>query len=298
MSSYTANCLLLIVAMIWGSTFTLIKDALLEMGPATFSAIRFGLGSVLLVCLRPRAIARPSPLGLRAEAIVGLGIGACLGAGYWFQTTGLETTTAGKAGFLTGLYVVAVPILAWLFWRERVTRLQATGIGVALVGLGLLTLHGDFSLVIGDIWVTLAALTFAVQILGIDRYGSRANPTRLTLWQLLGVTIVCGVVAFLAESPTGIYSEKSWLILAFVGFIATTLAFLVQAIAQPRTTSIAAGLAMASEALWAAVFGWLWAGERLSAREGLGGLLLLCAMILVQWPTSGRAVAKSEGGLA
>lgn len=278
MPRWQADLALGIIALIWGSTFVLVKNALDTVGPLTFVGLRFALAAAFLTLFFSR---RARDLA-RADWQVGALLGILLALGYVFQTIGLQTTTSAKAGFITGMSVVIVPIMATLLLRRPPGRWAVAGIAVATIGLALLTLNADLSVQSGDLWVLACAVAFALHIVVIARYSQRHDPVRLTLAQLVIVALFATVAAFVFETPRLNLPVKTWAALAFMGVVATALVFSVQVYVQRFTTPTHTALLFSLEPVFAALFGWWWAGEQLGARALLGCGLILLGMIVAE----------------
>lgn len=278
-----ANLLLLLAAFIWGVAFVAQKSGLGSLSPFAFNGYRFLLGGLALL---PFALARrrhaPSPD--RGLWVGGLICGACLFVASSAQQIGLQWTTAGKAGFLTALYVVIVPLLAALAGR-RVRPLLWLCIVLAVAGLHLLCLDGPFSPASvnrGDVWELACALAFAVHILAIDRFAPHADGIRLSCLQFF----VCGLLSLpFAGFPSPSALAAAWLPLAYTGILSCGVAYTLQAVAQKNTSPTVASLIMCLESLFALLAGAVLLREPVSPRETLGAALLLAALLLAQIPS-------------
>ena len=281
-----ANLLLLLAALIWGVAFVAQKSGLDSLSPFAFNGYRFLLGGLVLL---PFAIARRRDAAApdRGLWLGGLLCGACLFVASSAQQIGLKWTTAGKAGFLTALYVVIVPLLAALAGR-RVRPLLWLCIALAVAGLHLLCLDGPFSLASvnrGDVWELACALAFAVHILAIDRFAPHADGIRLSCLQFL----VCGVLSLpFAGFPSPSALAAAWLPLAYTGILSCGVAYTLQTVAQKNTSPTVASLIMCLESLFAFLAGALLLREPVSLREALGATLLLAALLLAQLPARPR----------
>ena len=280
-----ANLLLLLAALIWGVAFVAQKSGLDSLSPFAFNGYRFLLGGLVLL---PFAIARRRDAAPdRGLWLGGLLCGACLFVASSAQQIGLKWTTAGKAGFLTALYVVIVPLLAALAGR-RVRPLLWLCIALAVAGLHLLCLDGPFSLASvnrGDVWELACALAFAVHILAIDRFAPHADGIRLSCLQFL----VCGVLSLpFAGLPSPSALAVAWLPLAYTGILSCGVAYTLQTVAQKNTSPTVASLIMCLESLFAFLAGALLLREPVSLREAIGAALLLAALLLAQLPARPR----------
>ncbi len=281
MKPWQAHVALFGIALVWGSTFTMIKHTLREMGPATFLSLRFAVACLFLLVLFPKKILKGKRDGISA----GFFLGAALGVGFWFQTYGLQYTTAGKSAFITGLYIVVVPLLAkWFFPLQPIGAQRILGVILAVLGLALMSLQPGLTFVKGDLWTAGCTLFFALQVILVSLYGKRYDIIWLTFTQLATVCLLCVGVAVLLESSPFPLSPASWGTVLFSAFFATVLAFGVQLKVQPFTSPTVAALIMSLEGVVAAFIGWAWDGEMLSAREVLGALLMLAGMLVVQFP--------------
>lgn len=290
MKRWQADLTLGIVALIWGSTFVMVQNALDAVAPVTFVAWRFWLAAlVLLVLFFPRM--RKTT---REELFAGTLIGVWLTAGYVFQTIGLQSTTTAKAGFITGLSVVIVPVLATFMLRQPPGRGAVIGIVAATIGLGVLALNDDLSVETGDLWVLACALMFALHIISVAHYSPRSGPIRLAVVQITAVAVFGTGSAFAFETPTLDLPAEAWGAIAFTGVVATALVFSLQVYVQRFTTPTHTALLFSLEPVFAAFFGWWLAGEQLGPKELIGcGLILLGMMVAELGPS-----AESELGHA
>lgn len=300
MRTWQADLLLLFVTAIWGATFPIVKNAtdLAAGGVPTywFLAARFSLAAALLAAMFCRRLVK---VPLRTWAAGAL-LGCFLFAGYAFQTFGLAHTSSAKAGFITGLSVVLVPLLA-VFWLKRKPQPNAwMGVATATVGLALLSLNADLLPTYGDFLVFLCAISFALHIAGVSRYAGPHDPTALAVIQI-GVAAVLSWVLHVAEKGTlapGVPSVLWWsgpgrVIMAWLicGVLATALAFWLQNVLQPHTTPTHTALIFAAEPVWGALFSWMLLGETLTLRGYVGAGLILAGMLLAELPV-GKATAE------
>src|SRR3954463_5480848 len=217
---------LLGVTAIWGSTFVVVKDAVERMPVLDFLAWRFGIATLALLAVRPRALARLGRSGWRA----GLILGVALGLGYIAQTQGLKTTPASISGFITGMFVVFTPLVAGVVLRRRVGAQAWAAVALATVGLGLISLH-DASLGRGEALTLLCALSFAVHIVGLGEWSPSYDAVGLAVVQLGVVTVICTVAA----APDTLAPPADWQVwraVLLTGLAASALAFLIQTWAQ------------------------------------------------------------------
>ncbi|MCU1588406.1 MAG: Threonine/homoserine efflux transporter RhtA, partial [Frankiales bacterium] len=214
------------VTAIWGSTFVVVKRAVEQIPVADFLAWRFAIAAVAMLLLRPRSVASLGTAGRRSGVLVGL----ALGAGYLLQTVGLQHTSAAISGFITGMFVVLTPLVAFVLLRQRVSWIAGAAVVLATGGLALLSLHGS-SIGYGELLTLGCALAFALHIVGLGRWAPSYDAYGLAVVQLLTTAVLC--LAFAA--PGGVAVPRSWDVwgaLALTALAATALAFVVQTWAQ------------------------------------------------------------------
>jgi drug/metabolite transporter (DMT)-like permease len=266
------------IAAVWGLTFVMVQDAIAELPTMAFLGYRFAAAALIVAVVFWHPLRRLGPDGWRA----GLLMGVFLTAGYIFQTLGLEETTASKAGFITGLFVVITPILAAIVLGERIAAIGWAAAAVSALGLYLLSgAGGDFGLR-GDGLVLLCAISFAAHILATSRAVEHHDVGALVAVQLSVCAVVCLAVAALAsdlEQPRG---ETVWSALVVTALVASALGFFVQTFAQQHAPPTRTALILASEPAFAGLFGYLLADERLSAISWLGALLILASIVAVE----------------
>ena len=274
--SWQADLSLLFVAAIWGSTFVIVKQATLDMPPFTFLAIRFAIAAIVLIFFKPKlSIWKNSRLWKK-----GIVIGFFLFLGYAFQTFGLQYTSAAKTGFITGLYVIIVPLIVAIADRKLPTNLTIFGIVMATVGLALLSLDG-LSISYGDLLVLLCSFAFAIHIYSIDQLGGNEDTIAITVIQLLTVSIFSFIGAFVFEPITSVFwSRNVYLGLALTAIPATSIAFLFQNKFQKYTTPTHTALIFASEPVFSYIFAFLLVGEVLTIKYTIGAALILGGILL------------------
>ena len=297
--AYRWELAMLAVTAVWGSTFVLVRDAVGQVPPFAFVAYRFLAAALLLAAIRPRlAPGGPGrgpglgPLG------AGVAIGVALFAGYGFQTVGLQYTTASNAGFITGLSVVLTPLLGAVLLRQAPGRWPVTGACVAAVGLALLSLQ-RLEIRRGDALVLGCAFAFAAHILLLGRYAPRLDTYRLAVVQLATAGLLALAWAGVAGDLVVPASADVWVALAITSVAASAGAFLIQTRAQREVSPTRTAVIFTMEPVFAGLFGFLLAGERLSGRGWLGAALILAGMLIAE--LGGRLPAApgrpaTEGG--
>jgi drug/metabolite transporter (DMT)-like permease len=283
------DALLLLAAFIWGLAFVAQRAGMAHVGPFTFNAIRFALGVLVLLPLaawrrRARAgRAEPAPPAApRRALLVGGGLtGLALFLGASLQQAGLVYTTAGKAGFITGLYVVFVPLLG-LLWRRVPSWHGWLGALLAAAGLYLLSITGRLALARGDALVLAGAFVWALHVLLIGRYAGALGPLRLAAIQYAICSLLSMIVAAAVETITLSGLRGAALPILYGGLISVGLAYTLQVIAQRRAPPAHAAIILSLEAVFAAAGGWAILGEGLSRRALAGGALMLAGAVLSQ----------------
>ncbi|MGD9947602.1 MAG: DMT family transporter [Desulfobulbus sp.] len=281
-----ANLLLLLVALIWGFGFVAQRAGMEHVGPYTFNGIRFMLGGL---CLLPLVRGRSGGSILPPEQRIGLGkagimAGSLLFAAATLQQVGLQYTTAGKAGFITGLYVVLVPMIGLLF-RQRTNAGTWAGALVAVIGLYLLSVTEDFRIEFGDLLELIGALFWAGHVLILSYLSPRTSPVRLAMVQFY----VCGLLSLL----TGLFLEPisfqgiadAAVPILYGGVCSVGAGYTLQVVVQRKAHPSHAAILLSLESPFAALGGWLFLGEILSGRALFGCTLMLAGMLLSQlWP--------------
>jgi drug/metabolite transporter (DMT)-like permease len=274
---------LVAVTAVWGITFVQVKDAVAIYPLLPFLALRFAIASVTLSpgAGRVRSLGRA---GLGAAALAG----GLLAVGYVLQTFGLQRTSVSSAGFVTGMYVVLTPLIALVLFRLRVGATAWVGVALATGGLAMLAgVHGGSAG--GDLLVLAAAAVYSLQIVLMERYAPRYDAIAFTLVEM--------VVAFaglsLAAIPTAAvpHGWTVWGALLVTGIFASALGFLVQTWAQRQTSATRTALVFTLEPVWAAIFGYTLAGDRLGAL-GWGGCAVIMAGIVLAEPAAAQTLVR------
>lgn len=264
------------VTVVWGSTFVVVKDAVARMPVMDFLAVRFGVAALVMLAIRPHALAGLGRQGWRH----GIGLGLALGLGYVGQTFGLQHTSAAVSGFITGMFVVFTPLIAGLVLRRRIGGFAWAAVAMATVGLGLLALRG-FSVGFGELLTLLCAVCFAIHIVGLGEWSIRHNAYSLAVVQMLTVTALSTVAA--APGGMSLPPDASvWVAVGITAILATAAAFLIQTWAQSLIAPTRAAVIMTAEPVFAGLFGVLVAHETLGVRGAIGAVLVLAAMYLVE----------------
>jgi len=254
------------IAVIWGATFTVVKDAVERMPPFLFLGLRFALATGVLAIVG--AFKGLTKQEARAGAITGL----ALFAGYAFQTVGLQYTTASNAGFITGMFVVFTPVLGAIVFRRLPSTAAGLGVILATGGLVLLAMPSGFHLRRGDALEVMTAITFAVHILLINHFGRNIPALRFAAVQIATAGALSLIWSGLGEHHVGHPDAGTWLGIVVTGVFATALAFLVQTRAQQEIPPTRTAVILTAEPVFAGIFGYLVAGDRLGARGDVGAV--------------------------
>ena len=278
---------LVAITVVWGLTFVQVKNAVAVYPVVPFLAIRFLIATLVLLPFGLRRAGSIGRSGLGAAVIAG----TLLAAGYTLQTLGLERTSVSSAGFITGMYVVLTPVIGYLCFRLRVAGAAWAGVALATAGLALLAgVHGGSPT--GDLLVLAAAAVYALQIVLMERYAPRYDAFGFTLVEM---AVTFGVLA-LAAAPSAAVPRgwTVWGALIVTGVFASALGFLLQTWVQRETSATRTALVFALEPVWAAVFGFTLAGDRLGV-VGWAGCAVIMAGILVAEPAAAATLARLVG---
>ena len=309
------NLLLLLTAMIWGTAFVAQRVGMDSIEPITFNASRMALAAVMVGALayvlrykkkkemlRRISSKRPLPAGEEHigrnadESAVtwrntlkgGICCGLFLTAGSVFQQMGVVYTSAGKAGFITAMYMLFVPILNYILFKKKNSWLVWLAVLVGVGGMYLLCVKEDFTLTRGDFLVCICALMFSGHILCCDHFVRVAKPIELAAVQFATAAVVSAVTALLLETPgwDGIASAAVPII--YCGVVSGGIGYTLQIVAQKYTDPAIASLLMSLESVFAVIAGAVLLGEQMSSRELLGCVIMFAAIILVQVPLPGE----------
>ncbi|MGB4441016.1 MAG: DMT family transporter [Coriobacteriia bacterium] len=277
LKAYGVQLALIAVAAVWGGTFVVVKDAVGIYPLYAFLSLRF------LIAVLAFAVVLPSSIRLMRRDTLGAGLiaGVFLTAGYVFQTWGLQDTSASKAAFITGMFVVITPAMQALILRRIPRRITVLGVVLAVIGLWLLSGGGGGGWNAGDTRVLLCAAAYAAHMVVLGALGDRHDVRPLTLVQLATVAVLCGAVS-LASEPVALPGDGSvWLALVVTGVFASAVAFAVQTYAQRILSPTKTALILITEPAFGGIFGWF-AGERLGVGGFVGALLILSGMVVAE----------------
>ncbi len=280
MKGIQAEIYLLGIVVIWGSTFAIIKGILDQIMPFTFLAYRFFLAAFVLYVIFWKRLKNIDKIILKKGFLIGI----FLFLGYAFQTVGLKYTTATKAGFITGLSVVLVPIISYFFIKEKIYRNSIIGVFLATLGLWFLNYNSNFSFNLGDFLVLLCAVSFAMHIISVGLYTKKLDYVLLVIIQLATVFVLSLLMAVVFERPEIhlSYSSNVWWSIILTGVFATALAFYMQNRFQRYSTATKTAIIFSGEPIFGAMFAILLLGEMVGLIAWMGGLLIIFGMIISQ----------------
>lgn len=289
--SRLATALLVLVTAVWGSTFFLIRDLVQTVPAIDFLAVRFTVAALVMGAAFHRQVRALT----RRELGIGMVLGGLYGLAQILQTIGLRTTDASVSGFITGTYVVLTPVLAALLLRDRIGRPAWFAVVLATAGLALLSLHGGLVLHTGGIVTLLAAVVYALHIVGLGRWSTADTAVGLATVQAATIALVC----LAGAAPGGVtlpHDGGQWAATLYMAIVAGAGALWAQTWAQAHLTATRAAIVMTLEPVFAASFAVLFGGESLTVRMLLGGSMVVAAMYLVELggPRSPEATARDD----
>lgn len=295
-AKYSKNFILLfITAVIWGVAFVAQSAGMDYVGPYTFNAVRCLLGGIVLIpCVffltrsakkeqKKDGTASKMPVMDRPKDLLigGLICGFMMFVSTTLQQVGIAYTTVAKAGFITALYIIIVPILGIFLKRKAGLKIWISVV-IALVGLYLLCMKGSLSLSKGDFLILICSICFAIHIMVVDHFTDKVSGTKLSCIQFLFAGALSSVLMFLFEEPHWADIGAAWLPICYAGILSCGVAYTFQIIGQRGTDPTIASLILSLESVVSVLAGWILLGETLSPREILGCVLMFGAIILAQ----------------
>ena len=268
---------MLATAAVWGGSFVLMKDAIAQQDVYSFLSSRFIVAALLMIAYRPNVFR-----GLSSKFIKqGVLAGVLLSGGYIFQTLGLAKTTVSNTGFITGMYLVFTPLISLVILKRKVLIVQWFAVAIAMIGLILISYNG-ISIGTGEILVLISAFIYGAHFVALGEWSNGKNTYALTLIQILTVSAIATVCAYINgfEVPP---SAGVWQAILFTAVFATFLAFLVQTKAQSVMSATAASVLLAMETPFALFFGLFFNNDPLTIRIAVGGAMVMFAMGVVIW---------------
>ena len=295
MKRFKYTLLLLLGSMIWGCAFVFQSKAMtLGMGPYAYTAVRMLLGSATLlpfVLLRKKTALPQTPGDWKALLLGGGAIGVTVTLASCLQQVGIQYTTAGKAAFLTALYILLVPAVG-VFFKRKTPLATWLCLLLGAVGMYFLTISDSFSLQKGDLLVILCAVAFTLQILLVDKYATRFDPVTLCCYEFLVAGLLSMIPMAVFEGFSFANIGPAWYCILYGGMLSCGFAYCLQIIGQRHLPPALASLVMSFESVFGALFGALLLNERMSGRELFGCALIFIALLLSQLPQKKKTPAK------
>lgn len=294
------NMMLLLAAFIWGCAFVAQSVGMEYVGPFTFNSVRNFLGSAVLVPVIFLMDSLKKKSGMSQEefrrqrgdtktlVIGGVCCGTALAVASSLQQFGIMFTSVGKAGFITAMYIVLVPIFS-VFLGKKLRPLIVGCVGLAVAGLYFLCMSGELRLGLGDLFVLLCACVFTVHILVIDHFSPMADGVRLSAIQFLTAGILCAVPMLVFEKPDLASILSAWMPILYAGIMSSGVAYTLQILGQKGADPTVASLLLSLESVFSVLAGWVLLGQSLSGKELFGCVLMFAAIILAQMPERKKA---------
>lgn len=282
------NILLVLTALIWGCAFVAQSVGMDFVGPFTFNMARFLIGAIVLLPViwfmdRQRKTGAEKGAGQKTLIIGGICCGIALAVASTLQQWGILFTTVGKAGFITAMYIVIVPLLG-IFIGKKVRPLIIGCVAIAVVGFYFLCMTESLRLGLGDFLVLLCAIAFSIHILVIDHFSPKVDGVKMSAIQFLTAAIISAVPTLLWEQPVFTEILQAWQPVLYAGVMSCGVAYTLQIIAQKNADPTVASLLLSLESVFSVLAGWVLLGQGLSLKELFGCVLIFCAIILAQLP--------------
>ena len=282
------NILLVLTALIWGCAFVAQSVGMDYVGPFTFNMARFLIGAIVLLPLiwfmdRQRKTGAEKGAGQKTLIIGGICCGIALAVASTLQQWGILFTTVGKAGFITAMYIVIVPLLG-IFIGKKVRPLIIGCVAIAVVGFYFLCMTESLRLGLGDFLMLLCAIAFSIHILVIDHFSPKVDGVKMSAIQFLTAAIISAVPTLLWEQPVFTDILQAWQPVLYAGVMSCGVAYTLQIIAQKNADPTVASLLLSLESVFSVLAGWVLLGQGLRLKEMFGCVLIFCAIILAQLP--------------
>ena len=296
--SIKSMILLVLTALIWGMSFVAQSVGMNYIGPFTFNCIRSIMGGLVLIpCIlffdkQEKGEAKREKKEDSKTLLIGgicCGLALCIASN--LQQIGIKYTTVGKAGFITALYIVLVPIFG-IFLRKKVSGRVWFSVAIAVVGLYLLCITDEFRIGKGDFFVLLCALVFTIHILVIDYFSPKVNGIKLSCIQFLVAGLLSGVPMLISEKPSFSTILAAWAPLLYAGIMSCGVGYTLQIVAQKDAEPTIASLILSLESVFSVLAGWIILGQTLAGKEIMGCVLMFAAIILAQLPTRNQESSK------
>jgi drug/metabolite transporter (DMT)-like permease len=266
---------LLAVSASWGLAFVIMKDPIEKQNVNSFLFTRFILAVLVMIAIRPKVLSQIT----REMLIKGFFAGLFLGSGYIFQTFGLKLVGAAITGFVTGLYVVATPLIAWIILRHHITVYTWLCVGLATIGLALLSLNG-WEVGAGELLVLVSAIAFAAHIVALGQWSNGLDAYAMTVVQLATCALITGAIS-IGQGYKAPVNLSGWAVVVYTAIFSTAVAFVVQTWSQAHISSTKVAVILTMEVVFAAFFALIFTDETLNLQKVLGGILILISMLAI-----------------
>lgn len=266
---------LLAVSASWGLAFVIMKDPIEKQNVNSFLATRFVLAVLVMIAIRPKVLSQIT----REMLIKGFFAGLFLGSGYIFQTLGLKLVGAAITGFVTGLYVVATPLIAWIVLRHRITIYTWLCVAVATVGLALLSISG-WQIGAGELLVLVSAIAFAAHIVALGQWSNGLDAYAMTVVQLATCAVLTGAIS-IGQGYKAPVNLSGWAVIVYTAIFSTAVAFVIQTWSQAHISPTKVAVILTMEVVFAALFALIFTDETLNLQKIIGGVLILISMLAI-----------------
>ena len=288
------SLILTFVSIIWGTGFVFQRVGMDSIEPITFTASRMTISAVAVGIVALFMKDGKEEKGRPGDTVIG---GICCGCflvtATIFQQAGLVYTTAGKAGFITALYMLFVPVISFLIFRKRYSWLVWTAVFIGIAGMYLLCMTEGFSFAKGDDLELICAVLYSCHILCCGHFVTKGNPVRISAVQFVAASVISWILAFITETPSMDKIVSALIPIMYCGFVSGGIGYTLQIVAQKFTDPTVASLLMSLESVFAVLAGVLILHERMSMREAIGCIVMFTAIIIVQIPTSRKGIMPS-----
>lgn len=272
--------ILLLVALVWGSTFFIIKDTVSSVNEYFIVFGRTFIAAVVMIVV---LFVKNRKAFFHREAIIKGGIlGILLALTYISQTIGLKYTSAGHSAFITGAAVVVVPLILFLFFKHRLNKIDVFSVGVVFIGLFLLTYNSDLKINIGDIITLITMVSFALNLVLAGRYVKNSEVLAIVTYQFITASIISGIAYLLSDTAPLILSEKSVWAILYLGFLGTLFCYFITVWIQKYVNTLKLAVVFSFEPIFAAILAYIMISEVLSLKEIIGAFIIILGVITFQ----------------
>lgn len=280
---------LLAVSASWGLAFVVMKQPIKDQNVNSFLFTRFTLAVIVMILIKPTVLTHFNRQVLTKGFLAGL----FLGTGYIFQTLGLDRVGAAITGFVTGLYVVATPLIAWLVLRHRISLFTWLSTFIATAGLALLSLDG-FKVGSGELLVLVSAIAFGAHIVALSQWSNGLDAYAMTIIQLAACALLTGVIS-LNEGYVAPKDGAGWAVVIYTAVACTAIAFMVQTWSQAHISATKVAVILTMEVVFSAIFALAFTDEHLNFQKVMGGILIVAAMFAIVLKGEEEKVEASNG---